>query len=136
MTPSTKPTHTPECIPWSGAVDRHGYGRKQVGRKWKLAHRVEWERLRGPIPEGLTIDHLCRNRSCVNVEHMEPVTVRVNVLRGVGATAQNARATHCKAGHPLTQIESSGKRGCRICASARWRAYRARGIAAGTWVER
>lgn len=81
-----------ECWEWLGRVDRHGYGsyRRNISRQtvhW-LAHRVTYELLVGPIPDGLVIDHLCRNRACVNPSHMEPVTGRVNTQRGVGVGGQ------------------------------------------------
>lgn len=73
----------------------------------------------GPIPEGMDLDHTCRNRGCVNPEHLEPVTTQVNTLRGIGPTAENARKTHCKHGHPLEgdnlYVDPEGKRKCRAC---------------------
>ena len=91
------------------------------GRKLVLAHRFAYELLRGPIPEGMTIDHLCRTRSCVNPEHFEVVTRGENVLRGVGPPAMNARKTHCAKGHPLVEGNlvlnrlKHGYRECLIC---------------------
>lgn len=90
---------------------------------------------RGSIPKGLTLDHLCRNRACVNPVHLEPVTNRVNILRGIGITAQNARKTHCKHGHPFTVENTIYKHGggwriCKICNRARFREYSARRRAA------
>lgn len=82
-------------------------------------HRVAWETLRGPIPDGMQLDHLCRQRACWNPDHLEPVSPRENVLRGVGITAMNAKKTHCPQGHPYddanTGITSTGKRRCRAC---------------------
>lgn len=113
---------TPEktkCVEFTGKLDGDGYGRMSVNGKWALAHRVEWEKVNGPIPPGLCIDHLCRNRRCINTRHMEAVTNRVNVLRGNGVTAQNAKATHCKHGHPLSgdnlRIAKDGGRECIVC---------------------
>ena len=129
--------HTPGCIDWPGAIDSYGYGRLQVGPKWKQAHRVVWERKHGNIPKTKQIDHLCRNRKCVNVEHMELVVQRENILRGNGPTAQNARKTHCKRGHPLSgknlMVCLDGGRWCRECGRLRWRAYRQRKIMEGAW---
>lgn len=65
-------------------------------------HRVSYESVKGPIPEGLVIDHLCRQRSCVRPDHMEPVTLKVNVLRGSSIFAKRARQTHCQNGHEFT----------------------------------
>src|SRR3990172_7805684 len=92
-----------------------GYDRRSVH-----AHRFAYELLVGQIPEGLQIDHLCRNTLCVNPEHLEAVTSRVNSIeRGQGPNAQYARRTHCKNGHPFdevnTWIRPDGTRICRIC---------------------
>jgi hypothetical protein len=70
------------CWLWTGYVDRHGYGQFK-GAKQGSAHRWSYEYHAGPIPEGLQLDHLCRVRSCVNPAHLEPVTCRVNVSRGL-----------------------------------------------------
>lgn len=122
------------CRPWTGATDSNGYGRQQVGKHWLLAHRIVWQERHGEIAAGMQIDHLCRNRLCVNTDHLEVVTLKENVLRGTAPSAINARKTHCIKGHPLTgdNLESERRR-CKTCARARWRAYRQRKIDAGTW---
>jgi hypothetical protein len=107
------------CWAWGNVPGTNGYGRTQVnGKRW-LAHRVAYDLLVGPIPKGLTIDHLCRNTWCVNPAHLEAVTLRVNNLRGGNAAAVNARKTHCKRGHPFdkenTHIAVGGGRVCRTC---------------------
>lgn len=89
------------CWTWEGSFLRGGYGRVGSGGKTKLAHRVAYELLEGPIPEGLTLDHLCRKRACVRPSHLEPVTNRTNSLRGVGPTAVNAAKESCGKGHPF-----------------------------------
>ena len=126
-----------KCVLWKGAIDSDGYGRKQVGKKWKGAHRVIWEEKNGVIPKGLVIDHLCRNRACVNTEHMEVVTVKENTLRGFGIAAINARKKVCVKGHTLEgnnlMIMKDGRRWCRECGRSRWRAYRLRRSAKGNW---
>jgi hypothetical protein len=97
---------------------------REAGRRQKavLAHRFAYEFLVGPIPGGLTLDHLCRNRACVNPAHLEPVTHRVNILRGVGLAANNARKTHCRHGHLLAgdnvRLTATGERVCRTCRRA------------------
>ncbi|MCZ6447620.1 MAG: HNH endonuclease signature motif containing protein [Alphaproteobacteria bacterium] len=87
-----------------------------------MAHRFSYETLVGPIPEGLILDHLCRVRSCCNPSHSEAVTHRVNILRGDGITAINARKLFCKRGHPLfgenlrpQNPETRYGRICRAC---------------------
>jgi hypothetical protein len=120
------------CWLWGGALNRDGYGTIYVqGSKRKLAHRIIFESMRRPVPEGMHLDHLCRNRLCVNPDHLEIVSPRTNVLRGQGLTAVNARKTHCVQGHALTadnvwldKRKSHTARKCRICKAAtikRWR---------------
>jgi len=96
----SKVRFTPMCWEWTASTAR-GYGQITLRGKWASAHRLAWTILRGPIPDGLTLDHLCRNRACVNPSHLEPVTMKVNLLRGNGACARHARKTHCNRGHPL-----------------------------------
>lgn len=86
------------CWDWNGAVQSQGYGNYQS----KLAHRVSYEIHAGKIPQGLTLDHLCRNRLCVNPKHLEPVTQYENNMRGESVVAHNKRKTHCINGHELT----------------------------------
>ena len=117
------------CWNWQWAKDSDGYGiwRDENGKKGR-AHRICWESEHGPIPDGMVIDHLCRNTSCVNPSHMEVVTTRENTLRGNNGPAQNARKTHCKRGHPLdetnTYVDPSGYRQCRKCRYMRLVGYR------------
>lgn len=129
--------HTPGCIEWDGAIDANGYGRKNVKDKWCAAHRLAWEKVNGKIPDDLQIDHVCRNRKCVNPNHLELVTRKENILRGIGPTAINARKRRCTKGHLLEgdnlRIRPSGRRECKECGRARWRAYRKRKIQEGTW---
>lgn len=111
---------TGSCWLWLGAKVGNGYGQINLdGHRRVYAHRLSWELAHGAIQEGLDIDHLCRNRGCVNPAHMEVVTNRTNVLRGTGPTAANARKTECKRGHPLSGENlfryKDGRRDCRTC---------------------
>lgn len=112
------------CWNWTGPRDHNGYGTVTIDGHTK-AHRAFYTRHVGEIPEGLQLDHLCRNRGCVNPEHLEPVTLRENVLRGTGVTAVNARRTHCIHGHLLEEPNlvrnSRGWRMCKTCQNARQR---------------
>jgi hypothetical protein len=118
---------TDTCWEWRGSHATNGYGRFQTSGGSKAAHRISYEALTGPVPRGLELDHLCRNRSCVNPEHLEPVTHQENVLRGQTLTGINAAKTHCDKGHPLDganlYLTSRGSRECRICRRDRHREY-------------
>ena len=108
------------CWLWTGTILSKGYGQLWVGTTGKrvLAHRYSYELVRGAIPDGKQLDHLCRVRSCVNPSHLEVVTARENVLRGIGRTARQARQTHCMRGHLLSPgncFPSALKRGMRAC---------------------
>lgn len=111
------------CWEWTAATS-DGYGHFAVKKgDIRAAHRVAWEMLRGPVPDGLHIDHLCRNRACVNPDHMEPVSCRTNILRGIGPSARHAIKTHCPQGHeysPDNTYHYRGQRHCRACRRA-WR---------------
>lgn len=105
------------CIEFFGYHSPDGYGRIGINGRGKTAmvHRVAYEQVIGPIPAGLTIDHLCRNRCCVNPAHMEPVSNRENILRGETLAAHNHRKTHCVHGHVLPERDARGRRICRVC---------------------
>ncbi|KKL53690.1 hypothetical protein LCGC14_2272920 [marine sediment metagenome] len=117
------------CTVWRRYRTPSGYGLIAVGRKSRRAHKVAYELAKGPVPEGLELDHLCRNRACIDPEHLEAVTHRVNVLRGVSPSAVSARKTECIRGHEFTEANtlwtSDGRRDCRACHNARSRARRA-----------
>lgn len=86
-----------DCWVWTGTVKPNGYGKFSVGQKTLNAHRWSYETFVGKVPEGLDLDHLCRNRACVNPAHLEPVTRSVNITRGRSACAEK---THCPRNHP------------------------------------
>src|ERR1700743_2238118 len=86
------------CWNWTGSLTDAGYGRiRRKGFKEKLAHRILYEMVIGPIPAGLELDHICRNRSCVRPDHVEPVTHAENMRRA----AVTSQWTHCSRGHRL-----------------------------------
>lgn len=115
------------CWLWTAALQNKGYGRVRIGDREFLAHRAAYLLYVGPIPEGLTLDHLCRTPRCVNPEHLEPVTQRENNLRGTGASAVNAVKTHCLRGHEFTSentyVRPGGQRMCRVCRRIREREH-------------
>lgn len=111
-----------DCWQWIRPIGAgsNGYARFWDGERQVWGHRYAYELLRRPIPAGLQIDHLCRNRGCVNPKHLEIVTQKTNLQRGHGRGAVNASQTHCPAGHPykgdnLYVQPSNGGRRCRIC---------------------
>lgn len=120
------------CWLWTAYVSVDGYGRFDTKGAFPsvLAHRIAYELLVGAVPEDLTLDHLCRMRRCVNPAHLEPVTLRENILRGEGPAAQQARRGVCIRGHDLTDPANvkptkKGYRRCRACANfARMERYR------------
>ena len=123
------------CLEWTGYL-RSGYGIfRGVGGKNQTAHRVVWELFVGPIPEGMDLDHLCRNRACCNPDHLEPVTRLENLRRGLNGVLK----THCVNGHeytpentilrkpvPGSRHRPNGSRECRTCVLAGQKVYRDR----------
>lgn len=125
---------TDTCWLWVGAQTGHGeYGSIVIDGKDRRVHRVVYTLIRGTIPNGLDLDHLCRVRKCCNPDHLEPVTKGENVLRGIGLAAQNRAKTHCLHGHQFTPGNTyiylrHGRvtRNCRTCQSQREVRHRAK----------
>lgn len=111
------------CWNWTASRVPAGYAQFRLHGRRDYGHRAAYELLVGPIPAGLQLDHLCRNRGCVNPDHLEPVTNRVNGLRGVSPCAVNAAKTHCVNGHPFDaqhtyfRKDRPGRRQCRTCSN-------------------
>jgi len=111
-----------DCWEWTAGANALGYGTfvpDSASKKKVKAHRFAWETLIGPIGKGLVIDHLCRNPRCVNPDHLEPVTQRMNIMRGYSRSVRNAKVTHCPRGHEYdeanTRFDPNGGRKCRAC---------------------
>lgn len=120
-----------DCWEWRGYVMPEGYGQAQdANGRITTAHRIAYELAKGSLPPGIVPDHLCRHRWCVRPSHLEAVTEQVNILRGVGPTAQHAQQTQCVNGHPFDSANTyyrkdrPGGRDCRACKRQRDRRYR------------
>lgn len=119
------------CHEWTACKGKDGYGRFNTGGKHGpvvRAHKFSYETFKGPIPDGLQIDHLCRNRICCNPDHLEAVTQQENIRRGDGGKHMREK-THCPKGHPYSganlYIEpSTGRRRCQVCTKATRKKYR------------
>lgn len=126
------------CWLWTAALHSAGYGVLRINCSHEkpkgtlvYAHRFAYELLRGPISDGLTLDHLCRVRRCCNPDHLEPVSAVVNTLRGISPYAKNARKTHCDSGHELSGENlylrpDGGGRQCLLCKHEYWNRWYAK----------
>ncbi|PYQ25660.1 MAG: HNH endonuclease [Acidobacteria bacterium] len=113
------------CWLYTGGIGDHGYARFYLPRRGskrprlRWGHQVAYELFIGSVPAGRQLDHTCRVRHCINPTHVEPVTQKINLLRGVGFSAINARKTHCPEGHPYDSLNTwhrqTGARRCRTC---------------------
>lgn len=118
-----------ECLVWTGARQPTGYGQIWNGIRPEQVHRIVYRSVHGSIPDGMEIDHLCRNRSCVRIDHLEAVPHKENMRRSKSIMAENAAKTHCKRGHEFSgsnlYLAPNGTRHCRAC--SRVHAANARG---------
>jgi hypothetical protein len=123
--PPARPDLGP-CWLWTAKINQYGYGDFGLRSRLVKAHRLSYTILVGSIPDGLTLDHLCRVRNCVNPRHLEAVTQRVNTLRGDGFAADHAAKTKCPNDHPYdeanTYVSNVNGRHCRTCHRDRERA--------------
>ncbi len=125
---SSKINKTDNCWIWIASKDSRGYGKFWIKDKYFYAHRFSYQIFKGQIHEDLVLDHLCHNKSCVNPNHLEEVTIGENVLRGNSISGINSRKTHCKNDHEFT-LESTyfrlnnGNRMCKICEKVRVKQY-------------
>ena len=121
---------TDTCWLWTGRQAPDGYG-TFWGRVTTHVHRFAYITLRGPIPLGMQVDHLCKVRHCVNPDHLEAVSPRENTRRSAGAPAANVLKTHCPRGHEYdlvnTYVDRRGRRSCRACNTENWRRRRESG---------
>lgn len=117
---------TKSCWEWTASLSE-GYGQFLIDYKHKLAHRLSYEWIKGPIQNGKNLHHLCRNRKCVNPDHLKQVTIRENILMSKSIAAENSQKTHCRNGHELSgnNVAIYGtRRQCRICYAQRDRKYK------------
>jgi hypothetical protein len=120
------------CWRWTGSVSDGGYGYFWLDGRNQRAHRVAYIFLRGQVPDGLVLDHLCRVRNCVNPMHLEPVSTKENINRGVSPSALNRGIERCKHGHlfdesnTIVRSDRGDQRECRACGRAARRRFRQR----------
>lgn len=122
-----KPNKISNCWLWDYSISDHGYGRYKLFGKMRYAHRISYEIYFGKIGKNLEIDHLCRNRNCINPRHMELVSTKENTQRGLASRKKNFQIKLCKRNHPYFGANiishKNNKRSCRLCARENWKNY-------------
>jgi len=113
------------CLVWTGCKDKKGYGKVCREKTCQNAHRYIYRVYKGAIEEGHTVDHLCRNRACVNPDHLEAVPHIINVRRGTTGIT-NLSKTHCPKGHEYSRVNKQGSRICKTCIRDNMRLSRSR----------
>jgi hypothetical protein len=122
------------CWERAGALTSKGYTKFGMGERTQYSHRFAYEQIKGPIPLGLTLDHLCRNTRCCNPYHLEAVDLWTNQARGIGFCAKNSKKTHCKFGHLLDARNvyfrpfNGARRSARTCRTCQRNRYLAKKI--------
>ena len=120
-----------DCVEWSKSKNRFGYGARWFQGKMTTAHRAAWVEAYGPVAKGVDVDHICRNRACVRLDHLRLLTHRDNLLMGNTIAGNNYRKDFCKRGHslrgPNVYRDKNGGRECRICRAAQRAKYNSKG---------
>lgn len=109
-----------DCLLWTGPLDRDGYGGFYLRGATRRAHRVAWFDANGEVPEDFVVNHTCRQRSCVNPQHLQVITATENAMKDSTSPAYvNSQKTTCPKGHEYDAIEVSKNRRARVCTTCR-----------------
>lgn len=115
-----------QCHVWQGPLDKDGYGTFFLRRKGRRAHRVGYFSMHGPVPQGMIINHTCRNPSCVNPQHLQAVSIVDNTMKDSASMGYiNSQKTHCPQGHPYDR-KYGKQRYCSVCQAAKTKRLRAK----------